>query len=182
MPAKREYRPPRETIPFNGNGDLSGPERKILRALAELISIDKETAPKNMVAAWAGYSPIGGAFGNPLGSLRSKGLIDYPQPGVIVLTEEGRKIVGTIEAPDQNEIWRRIESTCTGPEVKILRALIDNAGQEEMPKELLAEKAGYSPIGGAFGNPVGALRTKGLLDYPRQGIVKAADWLFEIPA
>jgi len=42
----------------------------------------------------------------------------------------------------------------------------------------LAEKAGYSPIGGAFGNPVGALRTKGLLDYPRQGVVKAADWLF----
>ncbi len=24
----------------------------------------------------------------------------------------------------------------------------------------------------------GALRTKGLLDYPRQGVVKAADWLF----
>ncbi len=36
----------------------------------------------------------------------------------------------------------------------------------------------YSPIGGAFGNPIGALRTKGLLDYPRQGMVKAAEWLF----
>lgn len=160
------------------NGDLSGPERKILRALGELLSIGKDQPPKNMVAAWSGYSPLGGAFGNPMGALRSKGLIDYPQPGAVVLTEAGRAIVGRCDAPDSEEIWRRIESTCTGPEQKILRALIDHAGQEEIAKEQLAEKAGYSPVGGAFGNPIGALRTKGLLDYPRQGVVKAADWLF----
>jgi hypothetical protein len=161
------------------NGDLSGPEQKILKAMGELLSIGKAQAPVEMVAAWSSYSPQGGAFGNPRGALRSKGLIDYPQPGLMTLTDAGRNLVGPQEPPDKNEIRRRIESTCTGPEVKILRALIDNAGQGEMPKEQLAEKAGYSPIGGAFGNPVGALRTKGLLDYPRQGVVKAADWLFE---
>lgn len=159
-------------------GELSGPEKKILKALGELLSIGKERPPVNMVAAWAGYSPIGGAFGNPRGSLRSKGLVDYPQPGLMALTDAGRAFVGDCESPDQEEIWRRIETTCSGPEVKILRALIDNAGQEEISKEDLAGKAGYSPIGGAFGNPIGALRTKGLLDYPRQGVVQAADWLF----
>jgi len=162
----------------NGDSNLTGPERKILRALGELLSIGKETPPKNMVAAWSGYSPLGGAFGNPIGALRSKGLIDYPQPGTVTLTEAGRVTIGPCSPPDQQEIWRRIENTCTGPEQKILRALIDNAGAGEIAKEQLAEKAGYSPIGGAFGNPVGALRTKGLLDYPRQGVVKAADWLF----
>lgn len=166
-------------LPMNGNSaELSGPERKILRAMGELLSIGKEHAPVEMVAAWSGYSPQGGAFGNPRGALRSKGLIDYPQPGLMTLTDSGRALIGPQEPPDREEIWRRIESTCTGPEVKILRALIDNAGAEELPKDQLAEKAGYSPIGGAFGNPVGALRTKGLLDYPRQGVVKAADWLF----
>ena len=165
----------------NGNGhsaDLSGPERKILTALSELRSIGKEMPPKTMVAAWASYSPIGGAFGNPIGSLRTKGLIDYPQPGFVTLTDAGMKAIGGCAAPDQEEIWRRIEATCTGPEQKILRALIDNAGSEEISKVELAERAGYSPIGGAFGNPIGALRTKGLLDYPRQGMVRAADWLF----
>lgn len=173
--------PPRTAsprAPVNGDGELSGPERKILRALGELLSIGKEAPSKNMVAAWASYSPIGGAFGNPIGSLRSKGLIDYPQPGMVTLTDAGRAQVGPCDAPDQEEIWRRIEATCTGPEQKILRALLDNAGTEEISKNDLAEKANYSPIGGAFGNPIGALRTKGLLDYPRQGVVKAADWLF----
>lgn len=160
------------------DGDLSGPETRILKALAELLSIGKETPPKNMVAAWASYSPIGGAFGNPMGALRSKGYIDYPQPGTVTLTDAGQKAIGSLEPPDQDEIWRRIEATCTGPEQKILRALIDNAGQDEISKTDLAEKSGYSPIGGAFGNPIGALRTKGLLDYPRAGMVRAADWLF----
>lgn len=166
--------------PSNGNGDheLKGPERKILRAMAELLSIGKDCPPKTMVAAWSGYSPLGGAFGNPIGSLRSKGLIDYPQPGTVKLTEDGHAAAGDADAPDQEEIWRRIEMTCSGPEQKILRALLDNAGAEEIAKVDLADKAGYSPIGGAFGNPIGALRTKGLLDYPRQGMVKAADWLF----
>lgn len=160
------------------SGDLTGPETKILRALAELQSIGKDIPPKNMVAAWAGYSPVGGAFGNPIGALRSKGLIDYPQPGVVTLTDAGLESIGSCEAPDQEEIWRRIERTCTGPEQKILRALLDNAGPDEISKEDLAGHAGYAPIGGAFGNPIGALRTKGLLDYPRPGMVKAADWLF----
>lgn len=169
---------PRAITPQNGDTPLTGPEAKIMRALGELLSIGKNHPSKNMVAAWAGYSPIGGAFGNPIGALRSKGFIDYPAPGVVTLTEAGRATVGPCDQPDQEEIWRRIENTCTGPEQKILRALLDNAGQDEISKEQLAEKAGYSPIGGAFGNPIGALRTKGLLDYPRQGVVKAAEWLF----
>ena len=168
--------PPR--VHANGDAALTGPESKIMRALGELLSIGKDRPLKNMVAAWAGYSPQGGAFGNPIGALRSKGLIDYPSSGIVTLTDAGRAAVGPVDAPDQEEIWRRIESICTGPERKILLALIDNAGAEEIAKEELAEKAGYSPIGGAFGNPIGALRTKGLLDYPRQGVVKAADWLF----
>lgn len=168
----------RPAVPTNGNGDLSGPERKILTALAELRSIGKEMPPKTMVAAWSSYSPQGGAFGNPMGALSSKGYVEYPQPGFVVLTDAGRAAIGDADAPDQEEIWRRIERTCTGPERKILRALIDHAGAGEISKVELAEKAGYSPVGGAFGNPIGALRTKGLLDYPRQGIVRAADWLF----
>ncbi len=149
-----------------------------MRALAELLSIGKEVPTKDTVAAWAGYSPNGGAFTNPLGALRTRGLVDYPSAGIVSLTDEGRAIIGPQSPPSQDELWRRIEGTCSGPEQKILRALIDTAGQDELDKPTLAAKAGYSPDGGAFTNPLGALRTKGLLDYPRQGVVRAADWLF----
>ena len=193
--ARADYAPPRAPLPApsrqheNGRarmpiaansadgGALTGPERRILRALAELRSIGKETVPKAMCAAWSAYSPIGGAFGNPVGKLRTAGLIDYPAPSTVCLTEAGIEAAGPVEYPDAAEIRRRIEGICTGPEQKILAVLLDN-GDAEMSKDELAERSGYSPIGGAFGNPVGALRTKGLLDYPRPGVVRPSDWLF----
>ena len=168
------------SAPSNGNGDasLKGPESKIMRAMGELLSIGKDTPSKEMVAAWAGYSPNGGAFTNPLGALRTKGLVDYPAAGFVRFTDAGRAQVGDCPSPTQDELWQRIEATCKGPEKKILRALLDTAGPDELSKPELAEKSGYSPDGGAFTNPLGALRTKGLLDYPRPGAVKAAEWLF----
>jgi uncharacterized protein len=156
---------------------LTGPETRILRALAELRSIGKETVPKAMCAAWSGYSPLGGAFGNPIGKLRTAGLIEYPAPSSVALTEAGLNAASDVDYPDQAEIRRRIEKICKGPERKILAVLLDN-GDAEMSKDELAERSGYSPVGGAFGNPVGALRTKGLIDYPRPGVVRPSDWLF----
>ena len=168
---------PRPEVTAESNGDLSGPERKILRALSELSAIGKDAPPKAMCAAWAGYSPQGGAFGNPIGKLRTAALVRYPTPGTVTLTDAGREAAGIADVPDTAEVRHRIESICTGPERKILTALLDH-GPDEMSKEDLAAASGYSPVGGAFGNPIGALRTKGLLDYPAPGMVKASDWLF----
>lgn len=158
------------------NGDLGGPHKKILKALAELASIDKHEPPREMVAAWAGYSPNGGAFSNPLGALRSMGLIEYPGGGRVKLTEEGTTTAGVEPAPDQEEIHRRILAILRGPERKILSVLLE-AGCE-LSKLELADRAGYSERGGAFSNPLGALRTAGFVEYPKPGIAKASDWLF----
>ena len=160
------------------NGDLTGPERKILVALSQLRAIGKDTPSKPMVAGWSGYSPEGGAFGNPIGALRSKGYITYPAPATVQLTAEGLAQVGEQQPPaSEQEIQQRILNILTGPERKILAALL-NHGKDEISKEDLAAASGYEVEGEAFGNPIGALRTKGFLDYPRPRIVKAADWLF----
>jgi uncharacterized protein len=167
--------------PVDSNGDLSltGPERKILKALGELRSIGKEVAPKSMVAGWSGYSPEGGAFGNPMGALRTKGLIDYPQPAQVKLTDAGLALVGDCDPPTVEDIRARILGVCTGPERKILGVLLDLGGPTDIAKVELAERSGYSVEGGAFGNPMGALRTKGFVDYPQPGMVRAQEWLFE---
>lgn len=160
------------------NGDLQGPHKKILKALGELLSIGREQAPKPMVAAWAGYSPGGGAFMNPLGYLRTAGLVHYPQPGSVALTDAGREHVGPCEPPDQDEIHRRVRDVLPGPARKILSVLLELPPGTELSKEQLAEQAGYTEGGGAFQNPLGALRTAGFVDYPRSGYVRASDWLF----
>lgn len=172
----------RHELPRSGKAisvdGLSGPETKILTALSQLRSIGKDVAPRNMVAGWAGYSPVGGAFGNPIGKLNTSGLVSYPSPGLVSLTQEGLAKIGEQPPPaNQEEIQQRILNILSGPERKILAALLEH-GREEITKNDLAAAAGYAPIGGAFGNPIGALRTKGFLDYPNKGVVKAADWLF----
>lgn len=159
------------------SSELGGPHKKILRALSELRSIGKEMPLKEMVAAWAGYSVGGGAFTNPLGALRTAGLVSYPQPGTVALTDEGLSEVGELPAPDQEEITRRILAVCSGPERKILGALLEH-GTETISKTQLAEESGYSEGGGAFTNPLGALRTAGFVEYPQPGQVKCAAWLF----
>lgn len=60
---------------------LNGPQQRIL---APLLACYPASMAKAALAADAGYSPDGGAFNNPLGSLRSLGFIDYPSRGVVV--------------------------------------------------------------------------------------------------
>lgn len=64
-----------------------------------------------------------------------------------------------------------------GPMRRILEPLID-AYPESMTKIDLADLAGYSVAGGGFGNPLGRLRTLGLVDYPQSGEVVALPVLF----
>lgn len=49
---------------------------------------------------------------------------------------------------------------------------------ESITAEALAGYAGYAAGSGNFNNLRGSLRTIGLIDYPRPGEVRAADWLF----
>lgn len=60
---------------------LNGPQQRIL---APLLAKYPQSMPKAVLAEAAGYSPDGGAFNNPLGSLRSLGFIDYPERGQVV--------------------------------------------------------------------------------------------------
>ena len=60
---------------------LNGPQQRIL---APLLACYPAAMTKDALATEAGYSPDGGAFNNPLGSLRSLGFIDYPARGQVV--------------------------------------------------------------------------------------------------
>lgn len=59
---------------------LKGPQQRIL---APAIAAYPDECSNDQLADEAGYSASSGNFGNLKGSLRSLGLIDYPQPGYV---------------------------------------------------------------------------------------------------
>lgn len=163
--------------PIQTNGDLTGPEQRILNAIAWMESIGV-TAPKQTAVAFlAGYTVGGGGFNNPRGALRVKGLLEY-RGDTLVLTDAGRNRAETPDVPlSVDELHNRVLQQLPGPEQKILINLIA-AYPNALPDEELAIQSGYTPGGGGYNNPRGRLRTLGLADYPERGMVKAADLLF----
>lgn len=174
-PAPRIPRvPAAERPPTEG---LSGPEQRILDAIAWLEGLGQTESEQTAVAFLAGYTVGGGAFNNPRGALRTKGLIVY-RGDRLSLTDAGRELARAPEvALTADELQARVLDRLPGPEGKLLRALIA-AYPEALAVEELAARAGYEAGGGAFNNPKGRLRTLGLIDYPERGLVVAKSVLF----
>lgn len=155
------------SVPFE---DLTNPEKRILNAIAWLNSIGIDEPEQIAVAFLAGYTVGGGAFNNPKGSLRSKGLIEYNNNNLI-LTPMGREYA---DVPDEvlttEELHKKILGVLGGPEKKLLEVLLAEY-PNEISNEELAERSGYQVGGGAFNNPRGRLRTLGLIEYKNGGVV-----------
>lgn len=159
-------------------GDLTGPEQRILDALAWLESVGQAEPEQAAVAFLAGYTVGGGAFNNPRGALRGKGLLDYLPGDRMVLTDAGRGKARVSDVPlTAGDMQAAVLARLPGPEQKILRVVLD-AYPESIANDEAARAAGYEPGGGAFNNPRGRLRTLGLIEYPRPGALRARKALF----
>lgn len=172
---------PQRTVPAKnsleaGDSSLSGPERRILNAIAWLNSIGVNDPLQTAVAFLAGYTVGGGAFNNPRGALKSKGLVEYLPGDRIRLTREGNYKAICPDTPlDAEQLQAMVLERLPGPEQKILTVLLEYP--KGLSNEKLAELAGYSHGGGAYNNPRGRLRTLGLIDY-RNGMVVPEPLLF----
>ena len=156
---------------------LTGPEQRILNAIAWSEGIGIETPAQVAVAFLAGYTYGGGAFNNPKGALRTKGLVEYVGER-IRLTAAGRAVA--TPPPDRlsvADLHGLVLSRLPTPERRILAVLLE-CYPSVIDKEILAEKAGYTPAAGAFNNPLGRLRSLGLIDYPQPGRAVAKGLLF----
>lgn len=171
----RESRPAPET---NGDGALSPAKQRILDALAWLESVRIPEASKTQVALLVDQSPTSGTFANYLGSLRTAGLVSYPGPGRVALTDEGRNVSGFVDGPRSSAEMHEMLFRKVGPaKARILRALIDVYPQA-LTKVDVAEQVGQSASSGTFANYLGALRSLGLIDYPAPGQAVALPVLF----
>lgn len=173
LPARQ---PSPKQHPIGGQSPLTGPEQRILNALAWFEAIGVPEPEGNAVAFMAGYSPMGGAFQNPRGKLRVAGFIEYRNDRM-ALTDAGRALAQSPDIPPTREgLHAAVLARLPGPEQRLLRPLLE-AYPRGITKEELAAAAGYAPTGGAFQNPRGRLRTLGLVEY-RDGTIVARGILF----
>lgn len=160
-------------------GDGPSPaRRKILTTLVTLESIGVTQPPKNQVALFAGVSPKSSGYANNLGGLRSAGMIGYPGPGLVTITDTGRAHADDVDAPaTDDELHHQVRSILSPARWRILESLI-GVWPDDMDRGELADHSGVSASSSGYANNLGALRSLGLIDYPGTGRVVAADLLF----
>lgn len=171
---------PQAPKPSGSNGDESLPpaKRRILNALAFLEGIGIAEGERAQVAFLADARPRGGSFINNVSALKTAGFIDYPRQGFMALTEGGRAEADTTNVPQTSEeLWQSLRAKLPPAKWKLVEAAI-SAYPEALSREELAQRAGAAAGGGSFINNVSALRTLGVIDYPRQGFVVATPVLF----
>jgi hypothetical protein len=159
-----------------GDGNLSGPQQRILNSLATWAQLG-EHQPNNAQVAWlAGYSPSSTSYTNPRSTLKSAGLIDYPAKDQIAITVDGKAAARPFEL--SGSLLDFVLSLLPGPEARILRS-VANHYPHQISNDEAATGANYSASSTSYTNPRSALRTKDLISYPAKDQVRAADWLFD---
>jgi uncharacterized protein len=178
--AHQPLAPVRQKESKNQAGELTGPEQRVLNAIAWLEDIGVESPEQPAVAFLAGYSYGGGAYNNPRGRLNVAGMVEYVAGNRIRLTESGKRVAERTDVPPTNEaLHESVLARLPGPEQRLLRPLLA-AYPSAMHSQTLADAAGYTAGAGAFNNPRGRLKTLGLIEYPQSGMVRARDLLFPL--
>jgi len=169
---------PEPSKPGPVSASLTSPQQRILDALVWWEAFGIEQPTNDQVGFAARYSPGSGNFNNLRGQLNSAGLISYPQPGRVSLTEAGRALANPPAAsPTQQAFHDAVRSKLKAPQIRLLDPLL-SVWPEKMNTDELADHAGYSAGSGNFNNLRGSLKTANIIEYPAPGQVRASDWLF----
>lgn len=161
------------------SGEITNPEQRILDAIAWANAIGIVQPENSIIAFLAGYTnPRSSGYKNPRAMLVQKGLITYPSPNIVQLTDEGiHKANHQTHPGTEEELQQRVLSKLTNPQARILKPLLD-AGGRVLNNELLATAAGYQNVrSSGYKNPRADLVRFGLVEYVDGG-VRASKILF----
>lgn len=173
--ASKNFGPTRGVSTSDG---LPPARQKILNALAFFEGIGVAQTDKTQLALIVGVSPTSGGYFNNLGTLRSSGLIEYPQGGTVALTTAGRALASVDGVPETTrELHDAIRAKLPPAKWRIIQALIARY-PHSLTKDALAGAIGVSPTSGGYFNNLGSLRSLGLIGYPRPSEVVALPVLF----
>lgn len=152
-------------------GQITPRQQRFLDAAATLTTLNAEVT-RETVAAWNGIHPRTGSYGEDLKALADAGLI-VKDRGMISVTEAGAAAAETIDA---SEAIERAKSGLTKRQGKFFDMIVA-AYPETITRETIAEAFGIHHRTGSFGQDLGALVSRGLVEGSR-GVYRARDFLF----
>lgn len=165
----------------NGHGasgdELTGPERTFLASLAWWKVVAGNDRPtRAQVCAIAGWRITSGHVKNVAGSLRTKGLIDYPSDGRLRFTPAGEALA---DAPDDTgrPVASYVRETLSGPQQQAFDELLRHP--HGLDRQALCDAIGWSAASGHVKNVLGSMRSMEVVEYPTQGSAKLADWILQ---
>ena len=150
---------------------------KILTALAWWETLGVAAPTRVQAALVAGRAPNTGSLNSLLSQMSSDGLIEYPEPGRLSLTEGGRRLAERPDEPDDPEALRAaVLAVLKGPEAAVYDALWEAhlRGRDEMTRDGLAQRLDRAPNTGSFNSLLSKLNGMGVVVYPRPGVVALA--------
>lgn len=166
------------SVPGPVSSGASAPQQRILNALAWFSAIGLEAPRRSPLGAVAGSSPKSSGFEKNLSTLRTAGLIDYPDQGRVALTDAGRSAAHKpAHAPTESALHEAIYRMVSGPQAVLLRVLVGLRGKA-IARDQLAREANVSALSSGFEKNISTLRGFELIDYPQKGSVVATDILF----
>lgn len=155
----------------------SNSQKKVLDAIAWLESMSLE-ADRTRVGFLAGYTQSSGHFSNMLSKLNTAGVIAYPRPGAVALTDTGKQLATyPREALTTSDVHERVMSKLQPVQQRVLQAILD-VYPEDISRAELAEKTGYEAGSGHFSNLISSLSKLGVIARAGAGFVRAEDLLF----
>lgn len=164
------------------NGKLAPRHQEIINAIAFYNEIGVARCDKKRIAGFV-TRPFNGNFRTDLSVLRTAGLIEYPTPGDVVLTELGR--CGVTKLPTirtQGDLHRLWIEKLAPRHAEILGSLLALKRGVKCEKTALAATVSRE-FNGNFRTDLSVLRTLGTIDYPSPGTVCVSDNLYPpIPA
>ena len=165
---------PQPTPRPQADGEFSGPERAVLNSLATWKRWGYEQPTNAQVAFIAGYSATSTSYTKARGSLKSAGMVSYPEDGRVSLTREGAAKACPLDIRD---IPAHIAPRLSGPERLVFEAAV-KAYPRELSNDQAAVASNYSVTSTSYTKARGSIRSKELIDYPRADHLRASDWLF----
>jgi len=171
-------REPKEPVEMENGFKPGKVHLELLNIISALERIGISNPSRAMVAAHAGKSKAGGYFMDSVSRLKTAGLIDYPQQGVLTLTDAGRSISDAdayiVDSGSMIERWYAIVGNS---KAKLLRIIVEKY-PGTVTREEVGQLAGEAHDGGYFMDRISRLKTLGLIEYPTKRFLKAADVLF----
>lgn len=167
-------RAPSPAMP-KGDGSITGPQLQVLTALAWWERAANFAPTRAQVCAICKWKTTSGHIKNVASSLKTAGLVDYPNQGALALTEVGRSVAPT---PDHNQtLLESARATLTGPQLLVFNALPKNG--DAMTRNEVCAALGWEASSGHIKNIASSLKTLSFVKYPSQGSLAREDWLAE---